>query len=423
MSPAEKIAYYMTRLYDNRLTTTSGGNLSIIDSEGRIRISPSGIDKAHLTADDILSVGPDGRISGKHRPSSEFPFHLAVLKARPDLKAVFHAHPPALDAFCIDRTLPPVNILPGLASLCGGIAVAEYALPGSGLLGDRIAEKFAAGCNTVLLENHGVVIGAESLEKAFLIFEDLEYAMRTLIAASMLGKAPRLLSDAELALYEHHEPLPAGAPAGNAEDAQVRGEIVSTVRRCCSRGLFTSATGAFASRTADGRGFVVTPEGEDNARLTPDMTVRIGGGVCEEGKIPSSFARLFSDIFAAHPDIASLAAARPPHAMAFAVTGAPFDPRVHSEGYVFLRRISRLPFGTPVKDPGAIVRGIGMSSPIVMIDSGCVIAAGSSPLDAFNRLEVLESVAESLCAVASVKSRPVRISDEGIAEIDELFGF
>ncbi|MBO4792064.1 MAG: class II aldolase/adducin family protein, partial [Clostridia bacterium] len=351
MSPAEKIAYYMTRLYDNRLTTTSGGNLSIIDSEGRIRISPSGIDKAHLTADDILSVGPDGRISGKHRPSSEFPFHLAVLKARPDLKAVFHAHPPALDAFCIDRTLPPVNILPGLVSLCGGIAVAGYALPGSGLLGDRIAEKFAAGCNTVLLENHGVVIGAESLEKAFLIFEDLEYAMRTLIAASMLGKAPRLLSDAELALYEHHEPLPAGAPAGNAEDAQVRGEIVSTVRRYCSRGLFTSATGAFASRTADRKGFIITPGGEDNALLTPDMTARIENGVCECGRVPSAFARLFSEIFEAHPDIVSLAAARPPRAMAFALTGTHFDARVHSEGYVFLRRISRHPFGTAVTDP------------------------------------------------------------------------
>ena len=422
MSPAEKIAYFMSRLYENRLTTTSGGNLSIIGSDGTLWISPSGIDKAHLTADDIVSVGPDGKISGKYRPSSEYPFHLAVLKARPDLKAVFHAHPPALDAFCIEHTLPPVNILPGLAFLCGGAAVAEYALPGSELLGERIAEKFAAGCDTVLLENHGVVIGADSLEKAFLIFEDLEYAARTAVAASMLGRAPRVLPEAGPAMYETRDSFPSGAAAG-AGDAHVREEIASVVRRCCSRGLFTSATGTFASRTADDSGFIVTPEGEDNARMTPDMTVRIENGVCEEGKIPSSFARLFSEIFAAHPDIASLAAARPTHAMAFAVTGEPFDPRVHSEGYVFLRRISRHPLETLLCDPGEIVRGIGMSSPIVMIDSGCVIAAGSSPLDAFNRLEVLESVAESLCGIASMKGRPVRITDGGIADIDELFGF
>ena len=422
MSPAEKIAYFMTRLYDNRLTTTSGGNLSIKEDDGTLWISPSGIDKAHLTADDISSVRPDGKISGKYRPSSEYPFHLAVLKARPDLKAVFHAHPPALDAFCIDHTLPPVNILPGLASLCGKAAVAKYALPGSELLGERIAEKFAAGYDTVLLENHGVVIGADSLEKAFLIFEDLEYAMRTVIAASMLGRTPRVLPEAELAIYEARDSFPSGA-AADAGDGQIRGEIVSTVKRCCSRGLFTSATGAFASRTADGRGFIVTPEGEDNARLTPDMTARIVDGRCEDGKLPSAFARLFSEIFAAHPDIVSLAASRPPHATAFALTGTPFDARVHSEGYVFLRRISRHPFGTAVKDPGAVVRSIGMSSPIVMLDSDCVIAAGSSPLDAFNRLEVLESVAESLCAIASMKRKPERITDGGIADIDELFGF
>ena len=56
MTPAEKIAFFMTRLYDNKLTTTSGGNLSIMDENGTMWISPSGVDKAHLTADDIMWV-------------------------------------------------------------------------------------------------------------------------------------------------------------------------------------------------------------------------------------------------------------------------------------------------------------------------------------------------------------------------------
>ena len=98
MTPAEKIAYIMTRLYDNKLTTTSGGNLSIMDDDGVMWISPSGVDKAHLTADDIMWVTPDGVVHGKHRPSTEYPFHLAVLRSRPDLKAVLHAHPAALVA-------------------------------------------------------------------------------------------------------------------------------------------------------------------------------------------------------------------------------------------------------------------------------------------------------------------------------------
>ena len=71
MTPEQTIAEYMTRLYDNRMTTTSGGNLSVMDENGSLWISPSGIDKAHLTPDDIMEVKTDGTVSGKHRPSTE----------------------------------------------------------------------------------------------------------------------------------------------------------------------------------------------------------------------------------------------------------------------------------------------------------------------------------------------------------------
>ena len=193
MTSAEKIAYIMTRLYTNKLTTTSGGNLSIMDDDGVMWISPSGVDKAHLTADDIMWVTPDGVVHGKHRPSTEYPFHLAVLRSRPDLKAVFHAHPAALVAYSLERKLPKLDVMPGVSKLCGKIAIAKYALPGSKKLGDLIAEKFAEGCDTVLLENHGVVLGADSLERAFMMFEALDYAARTGVAAAMLKKEAKEL--------------------------------------------------------------------------------------------------------------------------------------------------------------------------------------------------------------------------------------
>ena len=114
MTPAEKIAFFMTRLYDNKLTTTSGGNLSIMDENGTMWISPSGVDKAHLTADDIMWVTPDGVTHGKHKPSSEYPFHLAILRSRPDLHAVLPAHPAALVAYSHERRLPAMNLRAGV---------------------------------------------------------------------------------------------------------------------------------------------------------------------------------------------------------------------------------------------------------------------------------------------------------------------
>ena len=76
--PADQIVMFMQRIYDKRLTTMSGGNLSIRDSEGNIWITPAGIDKGTLSRKDIICVRPDGVCEGQHKPSSELPFHRSV---------------------------------------------------------------------------------------------------------------------------------------------------------------------------------------------------------------------------------------------------------------------------------------------------------------------------------------------------------
>ena len=43
-SPAQQLAEYMPRIYEKELTTTSGGNLSILDGNGDLWITPSGVD-------------------------------------------------------------------------------------------------------------------------------------------------------------------------------------------------------------------------------------------------------------------------------------------------------------------------------------------------------------------------------------------
>ncbi|MBR6921150.1 MAG: class II aldolase/adducin family protein, partial [Clostridia bacterium] len=101
MHPADQLVMFMQRIYDKGLTTTSGGNLSIMDRDGNIWITPASVDKGTLTRNDIVCVKPDGEITGNHKPSSELPFHQSVYKMRPDIRAVLHAHPPALVAFSI----------------------------------------------------------------------------------------------------------------------------------------------------------------------------------------------------------------------------------------------------------------------------------------------------------------------------------
>ena len=101
MHPRDEIMGTMERIYRYRMTTTSGGNLSIRDGSGNIWITPARVDKGSLQRSDIVCVRGDGTVQGKHPPSSEFPFHKAIYHARPDVQAVVHAHPVALVAFSI----------------------------------------------------------------------------------------------------------------------------------------------------------------------------------------------------------------------------------------------------------------------------------------------------------------------------------
>src|SRR5262245_54852722 len=93
--PRDEILTYIDRIYRHRMTTTSGGNLSIRDGDD-VWITPARVDKGTLRRTDIVRVHPDGTVDGPHRPSSELPFHQAIYQARPDLHAIVHAHPVAL---------------------------------------------------------------------------------------------------------------------------------------------------------------------------------------------------------------------------------------------------------------------------------------------------------------------------------------
>ena len=91
------------------------------------------------------------------------------------------------------------------------------------------------------------------------------------------------------------------------------------------------------------------------------------------------------------------------------------------EGYICLRNTMRYPYGTLEDAPERIVSDISMRTPISIIENDCVLVAGTSPLNAYDRLEVLEFGAESLCDIASMHGTIVPISDDEIREIEVAF--
>ena len=130
--------------------------------------------------------------------------------------------------------------------------------------------------------------------------------------------------------------------------------------------------------------------------------------------------QIIEKIYAAHPYINAILQATPVHAMAFAVTETRFDPRTIPESYILLRDVKRLPYGQIYKDHQKTAAEFGEASPAIMADNDCVIVTGSTLLQAFDRLEVMESTAHSIINASAV-GQIIHISDEEVEDLKVAF--
>ncbi len=418
--PAERLVKAMARIYQYRMTTTSGGNLSIRDTDGSIWITPARVDKGALRVEDIVRVFPDGSTEGKHKPSSEFPFHQQIYAARPDLGAIVHAHPVALVAFSICSISPDTRLFTKAHTVCGNVGFAPYALPGSALLGERIAKVFGEGHDCVMLENHGVVIGGTDFPDAFRRFETLEFLAKTVVKARALGEV-RYLSPEDLAIGERPAPVFGEFDPGPATSKErgLRRELCEFIRRGYHQRLLTSNAGSFSVRL-DEESFLITTRMVDRATIQPDQLTLVRAGKCERGTAPSRAADLHQLIYQKHPEINAIVNATPVNATAFAASASRLDTRTIPESYVFLRDVAVYPFSWIYDSPGKIAEAMTPEFPIALIENDCALVLGTTILDAFDRLEVLESTAEAVILSRSLgEVRPM--GDEVIEELIEAF--
>ena len=322
-----EIVEAIERIYRYRMTTTSGGNVSIRDENGDIWITPARVDKGSLRQEDIVCVRESGEVVGRHKPSSEFPFHLAIYLARPDVKAIVHAHPVALVAFSMCRTVPNVALLPQAWHVCHRVGLAPYALPGSEQLGRNIADVFTDGFDCVLLENHGVVVGGASLAQAFQRFETLEFSAKTIIKAGQLGLV-RYLTAPQLAQTNHMAAELSEFDPGPATTAEkeARRQVCDFVQRGYRQRLMTSTEGSFSARLGPDE-FVITSYGVDRSTVRPEELTLIKGGCREVGKHPSRATPIHREIYRRHPSVHAVVNATPVNATAFCVTDVALDAR------------------------------------------------------------------------------------------------
>ena len=418
--PRNQITEVISRIYKRGMTTTSGGNVSIIDDNGDIWVTPSAIDKGSLRASDIICVKKDGTIIGKHKPSSEFPFHKAIYEARPDIKAVIHAHPPALVSFSIVRQIPNTNVISQAKHICGPIGYAKYEIPGSEDLGKVIADEFDKGYKAIIMENHGTVLGGSDLTDAYERFEALEFCASTILYGSQIGK-PKYLSDEQIDQFEAQAIgiLPEMEDVSYPpEETEKRLEICNIVKRSCEQGLMISSYGTVSMRLKGGN-FLITPTNKNRWDIQLDDIVQIKDGHREAGKTPSRATWIHQEIYNRNPEVNSIIMTQSPYLMAFGVTGEYLDVRTIPESWIFLQDINFVEYGHHFRQNNN--KEIVDNNPTALIiENDSVIITGDKLLQTFDYLEVAEFSAKSIVLGYSLGNM-VPINDQQVEDLRKKF--
>jgi L-fuculose-phosphate aldolase len=176
---------------------SKSGNVSARFGDGFLT-TPSGLPYARTKPEDLIYLALDGTVlSGSRKPSSEWPFHVAIYKARPDAQAIVHTHSPRATALsCARRGIPAFHYM---IALCGGADVrcADYATFGSPELAAN-AVRALESRKAVLLANHGVIALGASLAGAHTIVAEVENLAGQYLDLLASGLEPVILGEAEM---------------------------------------------------------------------------------------------------------------------------------------------------------------------------------------------------------------------------------
>jgi|UniRef100_A0A7C4QTH8 L-fuculose-phosphate aldolase len=212
------------RVYNRGFAAANDGNISIRVGENEVLCTPTMICKGFMTPDDLCAVDMDGnQIAGKRKRTSEILLHLAIMKHRPDVKAVVHCHPPHATAFAVAREPIPQCILPEIEVFMGEVPIAPYETPGGQKFAETVVPFVKNGTNTIILTNHGTVSFGAHLEEAYWKTEILDAYCRILLLSKQLGRVNYLEEQKSVELLDLKKRLGFDDPRFHVENCDLCG--------------------------------------------------------------------------------------------------------------------------------------------------------------------------------------------------------
>ena len=181
------------------LNRGSSGNVSARLGDMML-ITPSAVPYDDLEPAMIARMpleGEYGAWEGPLKPSSEWRFHLDLMRARPDLGAIVHTHAPFSTILAIARK--PIPAIHYMMAAFGGteIRCCGYACYGTAELSREVVAGMEGrfGC---LMANHGMLTAGPNLTRAAWLAHELEALAHQQFHVLQIGGG-HVLTDAQIA--------------------------------------------------------------------------------------------------------------------------------------------------------------------------------------------------------------------------------
>jgi L-fuculose-phosphate aldolase len=187
----KEVSEYSTLLWKMGWVANHDGNVSAKSGEGdRFAITPTATSKRLCPPDSIVECDLSGKPVSRGKPPSEVAMHVGAYKARKEIRAVIHAHPPYASAFALARVELGAVFMPEVVvSLGESIPLVPLLLPKDPATAEAIAAALSISDAALLAGNGAITVGVD-LEQAYLRMELLEHYAKILSTARASGLTP-----------------------------------------------------------------------------------------------------------------------------------------------------------------------------------------------------------------------------------------
>jgi L-fuculose-phosphate aldolase len=208
---------------------------------------------------------------------------------------------------------------------------------------------------------------------------------------------------------------PGGAVLFEVDIMRLRGDLIEVGKRLDARQLIAGSEGNLSVRLADGT-MLITASGTFLGRLGHNDFVKVNiktGSLLFNRRKPTSELAAHLEVYRHDPSAKAIVHAHPKSCVAITLRGWTLEAIPIPEAAYALGSVPTCDFAVPGSaEGGLVVRQWAGKRDVMLLDRHGAITVGNSPFDALGRMEMLDTVAQSvLLAGGPANMKPLSVDE------------